>query len=168
MTNLQSLFVARDRVRESENRGLKFLVSFLECSRSLRFRYLESTLRRILAALLMLFFVVGPLLPAMAVDRTQSEVPGCCRKDGAHRCSVRSAKKSKSEQSGKPALRAVCPFLSNAVVSATAPQSFVPPSPAELSAGVVPPQLLFSYDVATVLTIFSPGNLQRGPPQLHL
>ena len=137
-------------------------------SRVRRLLYLENTLRRGIAALLVLFFGAGPLLPALAVGRVQSDVPACCRKNGAHKCSVRSGEKSKTEQDGKPGLRALCPFLSNAVPSATTPQSFVPPSPAELSAGVVPPQLLLSHGVATVLAIFFPGNLQRGPPQLHL
>jgi hypothetical protein len=137
-------------------------------SRVRKLLHIENALRRTLTALLVLFVVVGPLFPALAVGRAQSELPTCCRKDGAHMCSVRSARKSKTEQDGKPGLRALCPFLSNVVLSATAPQSFVPPSPAELSAGVVPSQLLFNHGVATVLTIFSPGNLQRGPPQLHL
>jgi hypothetical protein len=125
----------------------------------------ENTLRRIIAALLVLFFGAGPLLPALAVGRVQSDVPACCRKDGAHKCSVRRGEKSKTEQSGKPGLQALCPFLSQAVPSATGPQSFVPPSPAELSTAVVPPQPLFSQGVATVLAVSFPGNPQRGPPQ---
>jgi hypothetical protein len=130
--------------------------------------YLENTLRRILAALLVLFFGAGPLLPVLAVGRVQSDVPACCRKDGAHKCSVRSAEKSKAEQDGKPVLRALCPFLSHAVPSATVPQSFVPPSAAELGTAVVPIQPFFSYSVITVLVVFFPGNPKRGPPQLLL
>ena len=130
--------------------------------------YLENTLRRILAALLVLSLVAGPLLPATAVGRAQSEVPACCRKDGAHKCSVHSAKKSKTEQNGKPDVRAACPFLPHAVASATVPQSFVPPFPAELGTAVVPIQSFFSYSAATVLAVFFPGNPKRGPPQLPL
>jgi hypothetical protein len=130
--------------------------------------YHESTLRRILAALLMLFFVAGPLLPALAVGRVQSDVPACCRMDGAHRCSVRSAKKSKAEQNGKPVFRTVCPFMSYVAPSAAGPQSFVPPSPAELGPAVVPIQPFFSRSVATVRAVFFPGNPKRGPPQFLL
>jgi hypothetical protein len=130
--------------------------------------YPEYTLRRILAALLVLFFGAGPLLPALALSRVQSDVPTCCRKDGAHRCSVRSAEKSNAGQNGKPGLRAVCPFLSHAVPGIAGPQSFVSPSAAELFAAVVPIQALFSYRVATVLAISFLGNPKRGPPQLPL
>jgi hypothetical protein len=127
--------------------------------------YPEYTLRRIFAALLVLFFGAGPLLPALAAGRVQPDVPACCRKDGAHRCSVRSAKKSKAEENGKPGLHAVCPFLSHAVPGIAGPQSFVPPSAAELCAAVVPIQPLFSCRVATVLTVSFPGNPKRGPPR---
>ena len=130
--------------------------------------YPEYTLRRILAALLVLLFGAGPLLPALAVDRVQSDVPACCRKDGAHRCSVRSAEKSKADHNGKPGLRAVCPFLSHAVPGIAGPQSFVPPAAAELGTAVVPIQALFSYRVATVLAVSFPGNPKRGPPKLPL
>jgi hypothetical protein len=128
-------------------------------------RFPDYTLRRILAALLVLFFGAGPLLPALAVSRVQSDVPTCCRKDGAHKCSVRGAEKSKTEQNGKPGLRAACPFLSHAVPGIAGPQSFVPPSAAELGTGVVPTGPLFSYRVATALAVSSPGNPKRGPPQ---
>jgi hypothetical protein len=127
--------------------------------------YPEYTLRRILAALLVLFFGAGPQLPALAVSRAQSEIPACCRKDGAHRCSIRSAKKSNAQPNGKPGLGALCPFLSHAVPGIAGPQSFVPPSAAELGTAVVPIQPLFSYRVATVLAVFFPGNPKRGPPQ---
>src|ERR1700731_2236258 len=100
-------------------------------------RFLEYTLRRILAALLVLFFGAGPLLPALAVSHVQSDVPACCRKDGAHRCSVGSAEKSKAGQNGKPGLRAACPFLLHSVPGIAEPQSFVPPSPAELGTAVI-------------------------------
>ncbi len=128
----------------------------------------EYTLRRILAALLVLFFGVGPLLPALAVSHVQSDVPACCRKDGAHRCSVRSAVKSKAEQNAKPGLRAACPFLSDSVPGIAGLQSFVPPSAAELGTAVIPIQPLFSYREATVLTVLFPGNPKRGPPQFLL
>jgi hypothetical protein len=101
----------------------------------------EYTLRRIPAALLVLFFGAGPLLPvlpALPVGRVQSDIPACCRKGGAHKCSVRIAKKSTEEQDGNPDLRAVCPFLSHAVPGIGGPQSFVPPSAAELGTAVVP------------------------------
>ena len=127
--------------------------------------YIESTLRRTLAALLVLFFVAGPLLPVLAIGRAQSEVPACCRKDGAHRCSVRSREKSKTKQDEKPSLGAACPFLSHALPIATVPQSSVPPSSGELGTAVVPIQPFFSYSVATVLAVFFPGNPKRGPPQ---
>jgi hypothetical protein len=125
----------------------------------------DYTLRRILAALLVLFFAAEPLLAALAVSRVQSDVPTCCRKVGAHKCSVRSAEKSKTEQNGKPDLRAACPFLSHAVPGIAGPQPLVPPSAAELGAAVVPIEPLFSYRVATVLAVFFPGNPKRGPPQ---
>jgi hypothetical protein len=131
--------------------------------------YPEYALRRILAASLVLFFGAGPLLlPALAVGRAQSDVPACCRKDGAHRCSVRSAEKSKAEPNGKPGLRTVCPFLSHAFPGIAGPSSFVPPSAAEFGSAAVPIQALFSYRVATVLAVFFPGNPKRGPPQLLL
>src|SRR5580704_14332050 len=123
----------------------------------------DYTLRRILSALLVLLFGAGPLLPALSVSRAQSDVPTCCRKGGVHRCSVRSADKSKAEQNGKPGLRAACPFLSHAVIAG--PPSCVPPSAAALGSAVVPVQPWFSYRVATVLAIFFPGNPKRGPPQ---
>jgi len=125
----------------------------------------DYTLRRILAAVLVLLFGVGPLLPALSVSRAQSDVPTCCRKDGVHRCSVRSAEKSKAEQNGKPGLRAACPFLSHAVLGIAGPQSFVPPTVAALGTTIVPVQPLFSYRVATVLAVFFAGNPKRGPPQ---
>ena len=128
-------------------------------------RFPEYTLRRTLAALLVLFFGAGSFLSALAVSRTQSDVPTCCRKDGVHRCSVRSAEKSKAEQNGKPSISVTCPFLSHAVPGIAGPQSFVPPSAAELGTALVPIQPLFSYRVATVLAVSFPGNPKRGPPQ---
>ena len=128
-------------------------------------KFPEYTLRRILAALLVLFFGAGPLLPALAVSHVQSDVSACCRKDGAHRCSVRSADKSTTEQNGKSGLRAACPFLSHTVAGVAGPQLFVPPSAAEFGAAVIPIQRLFSYREATVLTVLFPGNPKRGPPQ---
>ena len=131
-------------------------------------RFPEYTLRRILAALLVLFFGAGPLLPvlpALAVNRAQGDVPTCCRKDGVHRCSVRSAEKSKAERNGEPGLRATCPFLSHAVLGIAGSQSFVPPTATALGTAFIPIQPLFSYRVATVLAASFPGNPKRGPPQ---
>jgi len=128
-------------------------------------RFPEYTLRRILAAWLVLFFGAGPLLPALAVSHVQSDVPACCRKDGAHMCSVRSADKSKAEQNGKPALRAACPFLSHPVPGIAGPRSFVLPSTPESGTAVIPIQPLFSYRETTVLAVLLPGNPKRGPPQ---
>jgi hypothetical protein len=128
-------------------------------------KFPEHPLRRILAALLVLFFGAGPLLPALAVNHAQGDVPACCRKEGAHRCSVRSADKSKAEQNEKPGLRAACPFLSHAVAGIAGPPSFAPPSAVELGTAVIPIQRLFSYREATVLAVLFPGNPKRGPPQ---
>lgn len=125
----------------------------------------ENTLRRMIAALLALFFGAGPLLPALAVGRAQNEIPACCRKNGAHKCSVPSGEKPKTEQNGKPGLRALCPFPSHAISTATALQSFIPPSPAKLRTGVVPQRPLFNYKVAIASVVSFPGNPKRGPPQ---
>lgn len=114
---------------------------------------------------MIVLFCAGPILPALALDRAQSDLPECCRKNGVHMCSVRTAWKIRAEKHGNPLLRALCPFRSHAVLGIRGPQSFVPPSIALNSEVVLQPSNLSAYAGLTALRFFSPGNPKRGPPQ---
>ena len=69
---------------------------------------LVQIVRRLSAVLLVLLFVGAPVLSALAVTSVSSDLPTCCRKNGAHRCSIRRTQSNQKDE--KPRLNAVCPF----------------------------------------------------------
>src|SRR5579871_1206838 len=68
-------------------------------------------MRRLGALLLILLFVGCPVISALAATSGASSLPECCKKHGAHMCSVRHS--GADSQTGNVQVRALCPFASH-------------------------------------------------------
>lgn len=82
-------------------------------------------MRRALAALLILFFGLGPLTATLQAD-DESRLPACCRRHGAHHCSMADAMRAQLvalATSKTPALTAPshCPLYPHSNSATTAP-----------------------------------------------
>jgi hypothetical protein len=132
------------------------------------FLYPTFNLRRIFAAALVFLFVSGPLLPALAAVDSQSNLPECCRKNGAHMCSVQTAARLRAEHGGTPLARAFCPYSSHPLPWFQGPRTFVPPG-TEAHAVQIPQRSASRRNDRTLAcTRFALAHLQRGPPERSL
>ncbi|MGC2719719.1 MAG: hypothetical protein WA209_09020 [Candidatus Acidiferrales bacterium] len=117
---------------------------------------------RVKAILVILVFVGALFVPTLSANFAVPDLPVCCRKDGAHMCSVRRA--GGTSEKGRTQLVAQCPYSSTS-------------KPAVLThgSGIALPAGSISIDplergtaVARRAIICSPlhssSNLKRGPP----
>jgi len=75
-----------------------------------------SAMKRILSILLMLVFGLGPLAEALPAS-TESRLPACCRRHGAHHCAMKTQALSSSAPS--LALPSHCPYFPGPMAAST-------------------------------------------------
>ena len=116
---------------------------------------------RRLNAILLIFLLGGvPALSVLATASASSDLPACCKKDGAHMCSVRRAHR----KDGKPALYAVCQFVGKATTAIPGQRVRLSPITAR---SVAPTPKGETIGPSQILVPASPRhfqNLKRGPP----
>jgi hypothetical protein len=115
-----------------------------------------------------MLFGAGPILPELALDRASSDLPACCKKDGAHKCSVRRAHAGNEDKNGTPSVRAVCPFPSSTDRALLNQQSFVPGSVQPDAAVILHSPRLPLTPRSVQIDAASAANPKRGPPELAL
>jgi hypothetical protein len=87
-------------------------------------------MRRTLALLLVALFSISLFTPLFAADQ-RSNLPVCCRRDGAHHCSMPAPAAS---QGDRAALQARCPFYRGAGSFFSGPQTVAVAVPARIQA----------------------------------
>ena len=120
------------------------------------------TMRRLIAALVILLLTGMPILSAWAATPLSSDLPACCKKGGAHMCSMR--RSQAHPEDGKPALYAVCPFAGK--INPVIPGQRVGLSlMTAYSAAPVPNSDVIGASQALVqASSFHFENFKRGPP----
>ena len=120
------------------------------------------TMRRLIAALVILLLTGVPVLSAFAATPVSSDLPACCKKGGAHMCSVR--RSQTHPRDGKPALYAVCPFAGK--INPVIPGQRVALS-LTTACSAAPAPKVDTIGASQVLVLVSSlhfENFKRGPP----
>jgi len=113
---------------------------------------------------LVLIFGAGPLLAALPGLRSEEDLPLCCRGNGQHMCSVRRFRAARAGETGKPGVRARCPFAGSRSVVFARVQSFdAPRSPSAVIGDVSAVRLSIPQVKIQVAALFF-GPSKRGPP----
>jgi len=120
-------------------------------------------MRRTLSILMILFFGLGPLAAAMSADK-DSRLPACCRRHGAHHCTMSSDMLSAAEP-GTPNVKApaTCPYFPGYTVALNTTIVALPPAPVILPALLAQPH---SASAARAVSRLSQIRTRatRGPP----
>ena len=123
-------------------------------------------MRRVSAILLFVVLVGVPVLSELAATTVPSDIPACCKKGGAHMCSVRRGQVSQKD--GQSRLNAVCPFAAKSTLAVVSQRVGI--AVGDSSASVLAP-----VNRASVTSqVFVPPsasrfeNPKRGPPPSHL
>lgn len=120
-------------------------------------------MRRALASILLAVFSFLLIAPVAFAD-PESNLPACCRRDGAHHCSMGATMNDEASGSGFQAARDRCPAFPIASASPTGAEFALANragvvSRAELSYPSVPFQTESRFSVS-----FSRSRQKRGPP----
>jgi hypothetical protein len=120
-------------------------------------------MRRPLGALLILLFWLGPLLSLLPAD-AETRLPACCRRHGAHHCTMDSIP-GQATSSSSPVFRAPahCPGYPSDVPASVGQLHALAVSFARLPDPVVAALLRFSNHVAAGSPLLS-AHANRGPP----
>jgi len=120
--------------------------------------------QRLLAILVVLFFGSGTVLPALAMNRVQSGVPICCRKDGGHHCKA-PGREIQQSQSGddEGSLAATCP-TSHQASAVNLVAKLLLTSAIEINDTNKPAQAVLSSSDVKPFAPFSRSDFARGPP----
>jgi len=124
-------------------------------------------MKRILSTLLILMFGLGPLAEALPA-RSESRLPACCRRHGAHHCAMSAAMASMADQAtpnSTPVLTAPahCPYYPGSMAASTTP-AFA------MVASAAAPPVLFAQDHLPATSDAAARQSQirtragRGPP----
>jgi hypothetical protein len=121
--------------------------------------------RRLLSLLLLAVFSLPLLLPALALAQgPESNLPACCRRNGAHHCSM-SEQEMTALLNGTRASapRPHCPNYPVAITALRHVDLATPKAAPALASVVGQSALLFPSDTRTRLTLDN-THLTRGPP----
>jgi len=122
--------------------------------------------RRITTLFLLLLFSVGPIFSALATASASSDVPACCKKNGAHMCSVRHGQAK--QEDGNAKLFAYCPFAGKGTPAFPGPRVGNPVA----ANSVVAPVAASNLDAKAAAFVFASTsflpNSKRGPPSSSL
>lgn len=130
--------------------------------------YDRCTLRRISSILLLLLYWLGPfiaLLPASA----ESRLPPCCRRNGAHHCTMNMAERMGLESGAHhfAAPSTKCPRCPTSVRIAPTQAPSLVTNPARVLAASSHPNGVPQSESRRRISR-DRSRLKRGPPQLHL
>jgi hypothetical protein len=123
---------------------------------------LVCTVRRFTAVWLSLFFVGVPVLSALAATSVSPDLPACCRKGGAHMCSVR--RTQASQKNGESRLGAVCPFASHTKTAVTNQRARLSVSTNSSAVTALQTRRIVRSQVFIPAGNPLSGNPKRGPP----
>lgn len=123
---------------------------------------LASIVRRSVAFLLIFLFVGTPALLAVALESTPTDLPACCKKDGAHMCSVR--RNHANQKDEKPGLSAVCPFVLQNRPAVLGQRTGISLSTDSSAAPAFERQRVVHSQVLAPTGTPLSGNPKRGPP----
>jgi hypothetical protein len=138
------------------------------CSRDRLYGELLYThcVRRLLSAFLVLLFSLPLIAPALALTGDpQNQLPICCRKNGAHRCSELMDQQAVLEQS-KPRISAPCPHCPAYpdVVTSVRHADLAAPTSAAIFARLVSHPALHAQTEAHARVALDLSRQKRGPP----
>lgn len=119
-------------------------------------------MRRLSAILLILLFAGVPVFAALAVTAASSDVPDCCKKGGAHMCSIRRSRAKRED--GKPRLSAVCPFAGKTTLAVTGQRTGIAVDDSSTSALVPTQRTIRQPSVLVPALARHFENPKRGPP----
>ncbi len=124
-------------------------------------------MRRLAAVVLVFLFAGLPVVSVLAATAASSKLPDCCKKDGAHMCSVRRGH-AKQEDDGETKLSALCPFAGKTTLAVTAQRMGIAVG---ASCASTPIRASRVHARSQVLVLASTGyfeNSKRGPPSVFL
>jgi hypothetical protein len=130
--------------------------------------YYESQMRRALSILLMVFFGLGPLATALPGGE-DPRLPACCRRHGAHHCSLSMAMAGMGKSDGKPGVQApaTCPYFPGYTAAATTTAMALAAQPMSLPALLAQPHTPVAARAAAVSSQIR-TRAGRGPPASSL
>ena len=121
-------------------------------------------MRRTLCMFLILSFWLGPLAAILPAN-SESRLPACCRRHGAHHCAMSADMAAQVASGSAPMLTAPshCPSYPGSVVPSTEPVQALAASPAGLPALLAEPRLPSASRAAGRLSQIR-THAGRGPP----
>jgi hypothetical protein len=127
-------------------------------------------MRRVLASLLLALFSF-PLIAVVFASDSASQVPACCRRDGAHRCSMLGSMMGSMMDGGMespgPAFQAIrpkCPFYPSTTVSPAETKVAIPRSYLRIFGSSVCSQVAAVRAESRSCISFNRSHQKRGPP----
>jgi hypothetical protein len=120
--------------------------------------------RRIATLLLVLLFAGGPVLSAIATTTASSDLPACCRKDGAHRCAMRRGQAK--QEDGMLRLTAACPFTGKTTLAVAGQRMGIAVGLSSTSAPVPASRVKARPRALVLASNCYFENSQRGPPSV--
>jgi hypothetical protein len=125
-------------------------------------------MRRTLCFLLILSYWLGPLAELFPAN-TESRLPACCRRHGAHHCAISGAMAPQKASSSQPSVAAPsrCSSYPGSIAAATEPIQALAASPAGLPALLAKPHSPAACRAAAYLTQIS-TRTGRGPPAFDI
>ena len=119
-------------------------------------------MRRLGAVLVVLLFVGVPALSALAATSVSLDLPVCCKKDGAHMCSVRRTHANQKDE--RPGLSALCPFALQSKPAVLGQRIGISLSMNSTAVQAPETQGIVHSQVSAPTGTLLPGNAERGPP----
>lgn len=123
-------------------------------------------MRRVLASLLLAILSFPLMAPAFAAD-SASQLPPCCRRDGAHRCAMLAgAMPGDMEAQGRSfqSIRPKCPFYPATTVSPTEGRCALPRNSKRIFASIVCSHAVPVSTESRYRVSFGRSRQKRGPP----
>jgi hypothetical protein len=123
-------------------------------------------MRRFAAILLIVLLGGVPALSALASACASSDVPACCRKDGAHMCAMRHG--HAKPEDGKAKLIAVCPFAGKGTPAVPGQRAGNVVAASSVSAPIVAGSVAAKPQRFALASTSFLANAKRGPPSVFL
>lgn len=120
--------------------------------------------RRLTSLLLVLLFAGAPVLSAIATVTVSSDLPDCCKKNGAHMCSIRRGRGK--QEDGKPQLRANCPFGGKATLAVAAQRTGIAADNRSYFMSAPEHRTALGHSISSPLLASHFENPKRGPPSV--
>lgn len=122
-------------------------------------------MRRLSAIFLIFLFAGVPIVSALATTVVSSDLPACCKKDGAHMCSVQRGR-TKQQEDGKAKLSALCPFAGKATLAVAGQRTGIAAGTNSASTPVPANRVNPRPQVLVLASTGYYENSKRGPPSV--